>query len=590
VKELDAALQNEPTTLREPFDERVLSHLRLIRHIGSSDLRDPRDRQDVDDFVQEVLARVYASPRRDFTEGDLKAWVTTIARNAARSWNRKQRPHLVDVLEDAPLDAPSIDHTLEDRERWNALTDALSRLSERDRELIRAYYLDEKPYTDIVQRFGLTYAAFRARLSRARRTLRTQLVSLLTLFGLLDSTLRERAFGQTRYGGSRLATTISTTTSILLVAGAVLTAFNADVAARDRASSNGLGGADSTPVQWVAAAQTAPNAIASPQEEPSTSGNDMKIGWVSQLVVMQEGLKRIGVDHSDPWLMGGMGYAFVANAKPGLGAVDMLTYAGWDPERSFELGENLGFTTGRVNARKGDADFAAKQREAWDSIRQALDAGHACYGFKMEIPEYSSIDGYDDVGYLYSGNFGSSDEGLPWRQLGADDVTSVLDVGWMALTDGADDLTVVRDALAFAVAFADGSNRWSLGETEGGLAAYDHWIAALSSAETAHPFNVAYNAQLWHECRGMAAGFLAEAAARVGTEATRPTFMDARRRYAEVAGHLQKVTALFPWEEHNLDKNTRDDKRRAAAVEHLQAAKAGEAAGLEALSRLVSEL
>jgi hypothetical protein len=93
---------------------------------------------------------------------------------------------------------------------------------------------------------------------------------------------------------------------------------------------------------------------------------------------MQEGLKRIGVEHSDQWLMGGMGYAFVGNAKPGLGAVDMLTYAGWNPERAFEFGRNLGFATGRVNARKGDPDFAARQQEAWDGIRKALDAGYAC--------------------------------------------------------------------------------------------------------------------------------------------------------------------------------------------------------------------
>ena len=98
--------------------------------------------------------------------------------------------------------------------------------------------------------------------------------------------------------------------------------------------------------------------------------------------------------------MGGMGYAFVANAKPGLGAAGTLTYAGWNPERAFELGENLGFSTGRVNARKGDADFAARPQEAWDGIRTALDAGYACYGFKMQIPEYSTIHGYDDVGYL----------------------------------------------------------------------------------------------------------------------------------------------------------------------------------------------
>jgi hypothetical protein len=205
----------------------------------------------------------------------------------------------------------------------------------------------------------------------------------------------------------------------------------------------------------------------------------MKISWVSQLMVMQEGLKGVGVEHPDSWLMGGMGYAFVANAKPGLDPGDMLTYAGWNPERAFELGENLGFTTERVNARKGDPDFAAKQKEAWDGIRKALDAGYACYGFKMEIPEYSTIHGYDDAGYLYSGMHGTSEEAMPWQELGADDITSVLDVGWMRPAEAADNLTVVREALRFALDFSDGTNRWSVGASERRTAVRQHTTTGL---------------------------------------------------------------------------------------------------------------
>ncbi|MEO2003546.1 MAG: sigma-70 family RNA polymerase sigma factor, partial [Candidatus Poribacteria bacterium] len=572
-------------------DRRRLSNLRLIRHIGSSDLRDTRDRRDVDDFVQEVLARVYASPRRDFTDEELTAWVSTIARNTARSWNRKMRPHLVDVLQEVPLDAPSIDRTLEDRERWDALMHALSRLSDRDRELIRAYYLEERPYGEVLQRFGLTYGAFRARLSRARRALRTQLVSLLTLWGLLDATLRERGFGEARQGSSKLATTISTTASVLLVVGAVLTAFNAEVAAGDRASSNGLGGTDATPVQWVVAAPEASQNIATPQDQPSTAGNDMKIGWVSQLMVMQKGLKGVGVEHPDSWLMGGMGYAFVANATPGLGAGDMVTSVGWNPKRSFELAENLGFKTGRVHAPKDAPDFAAKQKEAWDGIRKALDAGYACYGFMMEIPEYSTIHGYDDVGYLYSGRFGESGDPAPWQQLGIDDDTGVLDVGWMSPTTAADDLTVVREALRFALDFADGTSRWSVDPAVGGLAAYDYWISTLGSAEPADHFKIAYNAEIWRECRTMAAGFLEEARVRVGTDDTRAAFEDAQSHYATVSGQLQEVALLFPFfGAQDSDENTQDDTRRERAIEHLRAVRAAEVAGLAALEKLVALL
>ena len=577
----------EPNHQPTPFDRRALSHVGLIRHIGAPALR---DRQEVDDFVQEVLARLYASPRRDFTDDELRAWVGAIARNTARSWNRRQRPHLIDTLRDIPLDAPQIDHTLEDRERWAALTNALNRLSEKDRELIRAYYLEERPYRDVLDRYGLTYEAFRARLSRARRTLRAHLVSMMTLGGLLDSTLKERRFGEPRYGGDKMTTTISTTASILIVAGALFGIFDAQLAQRDRIADIGLGDDAAVPVQWQPPTTPRFQLIADQQAmmEPEGDAN-MAIGWVTQAQAIHAGLNKIGVNHSSAWMMGGTGYAFVASADDRIGPASMYTGYGFKTEPFFRLGENLGYKIEAVVGMKGEPDFAEKQRAAWDGIRHALDAGHAAYAMSLAIPEYYVIHGYNDVGYLYSG-IAATGEAYPWQKLGDHPDVGVLDVGWISPTEPAADVTTVRDALAFAVEFGKGKSRYAGGMTHTGLDAFDAWIAALSSDATPSAFNIAYNAQLWHECRALATRFLEEAEERIGTETTTPLFRQAWNHYNAVTSHLYAVTVLFPWEEHQLDTNVKDAARRAKAVEHLRAAKEAEAAGLRVLEALAKAL
>ncbi len=118
------------------------------------------DSADVDDVVQDSLVAVlhYLRKNGGFT-GNLVKFAVTVARNRCRNllnW-RKRLPHtqidpMLSWLENTdhtPLDA------LLDQEVSEILQEALERLSEDCRIILRAFYLDEMPVEEIRRRIGL---------------------------------------------------------------------------------------------------------------------------------------------------------------------------------------------------------------------------------------------------------------------------------------------------------------------------------------------------------------------------------------------------------------------------------------------------
>jgi hypothetical protein len=99
-----------------------------------------------------------------------------------------------------------------------------------------------------------------------------------------------------------------------------------------------------------------------------------------------------------------------------------------------------------------------------------------------------------------------------------------------------------------------------------------------------------YNTGVWLECRQYAVGFLEEAQTRLAGRAD-ALFAEALDAYRIVAESLGQVAELYPWSWKASDEDQLpvDDKSRAA-VEALQAARAAEAAGLEALAKIVQAL
>jgi len=308
--------------------------------------------------------------------------------------------------------------------------------------------------------------------------------------------------------------------------------------------------------------------------------------WVSHLGCIKGCLEYLRIEVSDAWLYGGTGHAFVINLHE---QVCPSGPTAWKTVKLFHLGKNLGYRLDGVFGFKQQDDFAALQERAWEYVCQAIDQGRPCYGWELEIPEFYVVYGYDDVGYYFSGP--GCDEGKgpkPWQELG-DTGIGVLELYSVWPGEAADDATTVKRALSFALEHAANPEEWIFEHYRAGLEGYDNWIRALQEGK-ASDMGVRYNAAVWLECRGNAVGFLKEAKERLAGRADEQ-IDEALAHYRAVAENLAKVAEAYPWMHKASDDDVLpvDDKSRTA-VEALQAAKEAEAAGLQALEKIVQAL
>ena len=138
---------------------------------------------DAEEIVQDTFLNAYRGLAQYQEMAKFKNWLGEIARNCARSWLRKPRIDTVPIDEVgehtlATQDLP--DEQLIRREQRELIHSAMGTLSEKDREIARAYYLDGASYDELISTHGLSYNAIAFRLSRAKRQLSKRLQYLLT--------------------------------------------------------------------------------------------------------------------------------------------------------------------------------------------------------------------------------------------------------------------------------------------------------------------------------------------------------------------------------------------------------------------------
>ncbi len=311
--------------------------------------------------------------------------------------------------------------------------------------------------------------------------------------------------------------------------------------------------------------------------------------WVSHIGCIKGCLDYLGLDVSTAWLFGATGHAFLLNICEG---VDLSGPTALNLERLLALGKNIGYATGQVSGARSDADYREVQQRAWERTRWAIDRGLPCYAWNLDprFPEFYVIYGYDTgdegeiAGYCFSGPGSDAGAGpVPWQGLG-DDPIGWLAVQWLEPGQPADDVKTVKDAFAFALAHAEGAERWVYPGFRSGLAGYDLWIQELEAGR-ASGAGVGLNAGNWSECRNYAVEFLVEAKERLG-----PAFAglleEAIEHYRRVAAHLSALVGIFPFDERRPWQIT-DRARVELAVECLGAARDAEASGLAALRRIV---
>lgn len=160
--------------------ELVHSHQRMVYHLALQLLGNPEDARDL---CQDVFLTVFRSIRRFRGDSALQTWIYRIAVNQARNqqrwWRRRKRSDQVSldaVLIDPPAPAAaSPERALDRKELRRRLWQALRRLPFEQRSAIVLRELHGMRYAEIAFSLGVSTAAVKSRLARARRTLRADL-------------------------------------------------------------------------------------------------------------------------------------------------------------------------------------------------------------------------------------------------------------------------------------------------------------------------------------------------------------------------------------------------------------------------------
>ena len=138
---------------------------------------------DAEEVVQDTFLNAYRGLAEYQEMAKFKNWLGEIARNRARSWLRKQRIDTVpiDEVNEHILGTQDLpEEQLMRSEQRELIRRAMGTLSEKDREIAQAYYLDGASYDELIRTHGLSYNAIAFRLSRAKRQLTKRLQYLLT--------------------------------------------------------------------------------------------------------------------------------------------------------------------------------------------------------------------------------------------------------------------------------------------------------------------------------------------------------------------------------------------------------------------------
>ena len=143
--------------------ERYLTMVYRLAHARTGSV------QDAEDVAQDVMLRLSRHERSIRSEEHLKAWLIRATVNRANSlfrsaWRRKT----------LPLDAAARTERPESPQH-DALTDALSALSPKQRVVVHLYYYEEMRVDEIAAALGIRPDAVKMRLSRARAELRRRL-------------------------------------------------------------------------------------------------------------------------------------------------------------------------------------------------------------------------------------------------------------------------------------------------------------------------------------------------------------------------------------------------------------------------------
>ncbi|MBU7317521.1 sigma-70 family RNA polymerase sigma factor [Paenibacillus sp. SM 69] len=137
-----------------------------------------RSTKDAEDVTQEALLKIYASLPQYRYQG-FKTWLTRIAVNKAIDFKRSQdrkKEELTDDWEGRTPPEPTQSNPVETqvirRERSTYVRERLDRLPENYRDVVVAFYIEEKSYQQIAEEQQVAIKTVESKLYRAKQYMR----------------------------------------------------------------------------------------------------------------------------------------------------------------------------------------------------------------------------------------------------------------------------------------------------------------------------------------------------------------------------------------------------------------------------------
>ncbi|WP_237763055.1 RNA polymerase sigma factor [Paenibacillus sp. A3] len=137
-----------------------------------------RSTKDAEDVTQEALLKIYASLPQYRYQG-LKTWLTRIAVNKAIDFKRSQDRKKEDLTDDweghtppEPLQSNPVETQIIRRERSTYVRERLDRLPENYRDVVVAFYIEEKSYQQIAEEQQVAIKTVESKLYRAKQYMR----------------------------------------------------------------------------------------------------------------------------------------------------------------------------------------------------------------------------------------------------------------------------------------------------------------------------------------------------------------------------------------------------------------------------------
>ncbi|MBK35383.1 MAG: hypothetical protein CME26_07625 [Gemmatimonadetes bacterium] len=175
-------LAAEQKTIQQAILGNERAYSKLFREhrgrIAATIAQRTNDPDDVDNLVQQTFIRTFRALPRFRGDATFSTWLTRIALNACHSHDESRRTLVsLDTLDHGSEVAgrcprPWPDQVLHQKEQVGRLVSEIDALPERYRKAIELHYLEDRPYTEVVDRLGIPPGTLKTWLHRSRNRVR----------------------------------------------------------------------------------------------------------------------------------------------------------------------------------------------------------------------------------------------------------------------------------------------------------------------------------------------------------------------------------------------------------------------------------